>query len=194
MNGFPVTSLEPLTVYDPSGESAFKCDLDDFKVVLNDTTALYKALYPSYVALAEDLARELIERLIVDKGIPRRNFTNMASSGDVTDAVEGYVTLTPVEVWGNAILSTSGRDWSDVKSGKRGVVEAVTVRNLCAHGIPVFNSKALNRISAAAGRTIGLKEGDLITLDKKCFTHYTAVLRSFARVMADGVTNLPDVR
>ncbi|MBB4276032.1 hypothetical protein [Rhizobium mongolense] len=70
----------------------------------------------------------------------------------------------------------------------------MTVRNLCAHGITVFNCKAITRVTTAAGRNIALKEGDPIKLDKKRFTNYTATLRAFARALADGVTNLPDVK
>jgi hypothetical protein len=39
-----------------------------------------------------------------------------------------------------------------------------------------------------------LKEGDPIKLDKERFTNYMATLRAFARALADGVTNLPDVK
>ena len=66
VNDFPVTSEASLTVHDPSGDSGFKCGLDDFKTVLNDAEALYRTIYPSHVALVEDLARELVERLLVD--------------------------------------------------------------------------------------------------------------------------------
>lgn len=193
VNDFPVTSPAALTVHDPSGDSGFKCGLDDFKVVLNDNEVLYRTMFPSYVALTEDLARELVERLVTDKGVPRSTFSNLPSTGDLTDAAERYVSITAVEAWGEAILKAGSRDWSNVKSGKRGVVEAITVRNLCAHGIPVFNRTAVNRIRAAAGRSIAIKEGDPIRLDKRKFTTYTATLRAFARTLADAVTNLPDV-
>ena len=99
-----------------------------------------------------------------------------------------------MEVWGDAILKAGGRDWSGIKGGKRARSSSSTVRNLCAHGIPVFNRKAINRVTTAAGRNIALKEGDPIKLDKKRFTNYTATLRAFARALADGVTNLPDVK
>jgi len=194
VNDFPVTSESPLTIYDPSGDSGFKCDLGDFKHVLNDDEALYRTVFPSYVALTEDLARELVERLVTDKGIGRAHFAGMPTTGDLADAAERYVTGSAVEMWGEAILQVGSRDWSAIKGGKRGVVEAVTVRNLCAHGIPVFNRKAINRISAAAGRKLALNEGDLIKLDKKRFTTYTATLRAFARVLADAVTSLPDAK
>ncbi|WP_074060313.1 hypothetical protein [Rhizobium etli] len=70
----------------------------------------------------------------------------------------------------------------------------MTVRNLCARGITVFIRKAITRVTTAAGRNIALKEGGPIKLDKKRFTNYTATLRAFARALADGVTNLPDVK
>ena len=188
VNDFPVSSPSPLIVHDPSGDSGFKCDLDDFKQVLNDGEALYRAIFPNYVALIEDLARELVERLIADKAIARSHLPGMKAG----DTAEHYVTNVAVEVWGEAILKAGGRDWSASKGGKRAIVEAVTVRNLCAHGIPVFNQKAINRIAMAAGRSITLKDGDPIKLDKKRFTAYTATLRAFARLMADSVTSLPD--
>lgn len=193
VNDFPVTSPSELTVYDPSGDSGFKCGLDDFKTVLNDSEVLYRTIFPSYVALTEDLARDLIERMLTDKGVARSQFTAMPQAGDVADAAERYVTTTAVEAWGEAILRAGSRNWGDVKGGKQGVVEAVTVRNLCAHGIPVFNRKAINRIAAAGGNGSGIKEGDPITLDKKKFLTHTANLRAFARVLSDAVTNMPDV-
>lgn len=192
VNDFPVSSVSQLIVHDPSGDSGFKCEIDDFKQVLNDGEALYRTLFPSYVALIEDLARELVERLVAEKGVARQAFAGM-KPGELADAAERYVTEVAVEVWGEAILKAGGRDWSAIKGGKCAVVEAVTVRNLCAHGVPVFNRKAINRIKAAAGRAIPLKEGDVIKLDKKHFTAYTATLRTFARLLADSATNLPDV-
>ena len=63
VNDFPVTSPAELTVHDPSGDSQFKCGLDDFKLVLNDDEVLYRTIFPSYVALTEDLARDLIARI-----------------------------------------------------------------------------------------------------------------------------------
>lgn len=188
VNEFPVSSLSPLILHDPSGDSGFKCDLDDFKQVLNDREALYRTIFPNYVALTEDLARELIDRLIADKGIARTHFAGMK----VGDSAEHYVANVATEVWGEAILKAGGRDWTGIKGGKRAVVETVTVRNLLSHGIPVFNQKAINRITAAAGRKIALKDGDPIKLDKKRFAEYTATLRAFARALADSVTNLPD--
>lgn len=194
VNDFPVTSASSLTVHDRSGESGFKCDLDEFKGVLNDSEVLYRTIFPSYVALTEDLARELAEKLLRAKGIRRNVFPGMPATGDAADAAELWVTGTAVEVWGDAILRCGARNWSGIEGGKRAVVEAITVRNLCAHGIPVFNRKAVNRMEAAAGRKIAIKEGDPIRLDKKKFVAYTSTLRAFARSLADAATNLPDVK
>jgi hypothetical protein len=69
----------------------------------------------------------------------------------------------------------------------------VTASNLCVHKVQTIDRKAITRVTTAAGRNIALKEGDPIKLDKKRFTNCTATLRAFARALADGVTNLPDV-
>lgn len=192
VDGFPITAEGALTVRDPSGESNFRCDLDDFRAVLADGEALYRTVFPAHVALVEDLARELVERLVSAKGAERSIFAGMPSTGDLADDAERYVTATPVEQWGEAILRAGGRGWRSFKGGKRGVVEAVTVRNLCAHGIPVYNRKAVNRIALAGARPAPPVEGDPISLDKPGFTSRVSTLRLFARAMADGVTSLPD--
>ncbi len=192
VNDFPVSSAASLVIHDPSGDSGFKCDLDDFKNVLNDGQALYRTLFPTYVALIEDLGRELVERLVTEKGLARTRFPGM-KAGEAAEAAESYVTGVAMEVWGDAILRAGGRNWSALKGDKRAVVEAVTVRNLCAHGVPVFNRKAVNRIAAAAGRKAAPREGDPIKLDKKRFAAYTATLRAFARALADSVASLPDL-
>ncbi|AJR27130.1 hypothetical protein [Sphingobium sp. YBL2] len=74
------------------------------------------------------------------------------------------------------------------------MVEAVTVRNLCAHGIPVYNQKALNQLAAASTPSQKLPVlGDPIVLDRATFSRHVATLRGFARSLADSVANLPDV-
>jgi hypothetical protein len=193
VNEFPLSSTAPLIVHDPSGDTGFKCDLGDFKQVLNDGEMLYHTLYPTYVALIEDLARELIERLITEKGVARSKFPGL-KAGDAVEAAEAYVMSVPVEAWADVILGAGGRDWSKLKGGKRAVVEAITVRNLCAHGVPVFNKKAINRIEAAPGTKAVPREGGPIRLDKKRFAAYTATLRTFARALADSVASLPDAQ
>ena len=194
VNGFPVTSSAPLVVEDPAG-SAFRCDLDDFVSVLNDNQQLYRVLFPSYVALAEDLARELIETLATSKGAALVCFPGIDSSVPIEEAAERWISDTPVEVWGAAILKSGDRGWSSFRGGRRGVVEAVTVRNLYAHGIPVFNRKAVNRLAAVSTQSQRLPNvGDQIILDRATFSRHLATLRAFSRAMAHGVANLPDVR
>ena len=192
VTGFPVSADAPLIIRDPSADSNFRCDLDEFKRTLDDEAALYRILFPSYVGLVEDLGRELVERLIFDKGLPRSAFPGLASTGDLADAAEMYITGVAIEVWGDAILVAGNRDWSSIKGGKRAVVQAITVRNLLAHGLPAFNQKAVNRIAAAAGRRIALEPGDPVSLNKKKFASYTSTLRTFARLLADAVSKLPD--
>ena len=192
VNSFPITSTAPLLMTDPSG-SAFKCDLTDFTAVLNDVQQLYRVLFPSYVALVEDLGRELVETACILKGAPRTAFVGLDAVAPIDSAAEHWVTGAPVEVWGAALLKVGGRNWSSLKGGRRGVVEAVTVRNLCAHGIPVYNQKAINRLAAASTPSQKLPAlGEPIVMDRATFTRRVANLRGFARSIADGVANLPD--
>lgn len=185
----PFTKTFDLVVKDPSKESGFKCSYDEFVTSLNDDTQLYRVLFPAYVGLVEDLARELIENLLINHNYQRTQFSNMPTTGDLTDAVRQFVISTQVEYWGDVILTSGSRSWSDVPDGKAGVVEAIVVRNLCAHGEPAFNNKAANRIIAAnPGTTI--KANDLIKLDKTSFKRHLTVLRGFARTMSDAVSNI----
>lgn len=192
VNGFPVTSTAPLAMTDPAG-SAFKCDLADFTAVLNDDQQLYRVLFPSYVALVEDLGRELVETAHTKKAVQRTAFAGLDTAAPIDLAAEQWITGTPVEAWGAAILKLTNPGWSSVKGGRRGVVEAVTVRNLCAHGIPVYNQKALNRLAAASTPSQKLPGlGDPIVLDQATFSRHVATLRGFARALAASVANLPD--
>ncbi|MBD3831961.1 MAG: hypothetical protein IE910_01200 [Brevundimonas sp.] len=193
VNSFPVTSTAPLVMTDPAG-SAFKCDLADFTSVLNDDQQLYRVLFPSYVALVEDLARELVETAHTLKEIPRTAFVGLDASAPIDLAAENWITGAPVEAWGAALLKVGNRNWSGLKGGRRGVVEAVTVRNLCAHGVPVYNQKALNRLAAVSTPSQTLPAlGDPIVMDRTAFTRHVANLRGFARSIADGVANLPNI-
>lgn len=192
VNGFPITSTAPLVMTDPAG-SAFKCDLTDFTAVLNDDQQLYRVLFPSYVALVEDLGRELVETAHIKKAVQRTAFAGLDTVAPIDLAAEQWITSTPVEAWGAAILKLTNPGWSSVKGGRRGVVEAVTVRNLCAHGIPVYNQKALNRLAAASTPSQKLPGlGDPIVLDQATFSRHVATLRGFARALAASVANLPD--
>lgn len=189
VNGFPVVSDTPLVVEDNSRGSGFRCQLDEFKIALNDEQQLYRVLLPAYVALIEDLARDVTCSLLGGKQVARSQFTGMSSCGSIDEAAERWIADAAVELWGELILDQGGRDWSSIKGGKRAVVRTVTVRNLCAHGIPVYNQKAVNRIGAAAGTAPIPAAGDAIVLDRPAFYDHVATLRAFGRVLSDAVTN-----
>jgi hypothetical protein len=146
------------------------------------------------VALVEDLGRELVETLHTQAGIHRTAFAGLDPAAPIEQAAEHWITGTPVEAWGATILKLGGRGWSSFKGGRRGVVDAVTIRNLCAHGIPVYNQRALNRLTAASTTSQKLPAlGEPIVLDRASFSRHVATLRGFARSMADGVANKPSV-
>lgn len=192
LDGFPVTSESQLTVFDPSGETGFKCDLAEFKQIFSDEQVLYRTLIPSYVALIEDHARDLIEIMINKKGIKVQRFAGLTPTGDLDVAISHYVTATSIEIWGSVIFKEGGRDWSKVKGGKYAVVKAAVVRNLLAHGVSSFNERAVNRLSEAATSTQKLKLGDPLIVDRTAFKGHVATLKSYGRLLSDAVANLPD--
>jgi hypothetical protein len=84
--------------------------------VLNDGQQLYRVLFPSYVALVEDLGRELVETLHTGKGIPRTAFVGLDAAAPIDQAAEHWITATPVEAWGATVLKLGGRKWSNFKA------------------------------------------------------------------------------
>jgi uncharacterized membrane protein YoaK (UPF0700 family) len=79
--------------------------------------------------------------------VKRSAFAGMDTAAPIEQAAEHWITGTPVEAWGAVVLKLGGRGWSGFKGGRRGVVEAVTVRNLCAHGIYGITKTAKSRRS-----------------------------------------------
>jgi hypothetical protein len=139
------------------------------------------------------MARDLVAELANRKGVKPSAFPGLDASLPIEDAAEEWLIRSPIEVWGTAILTVGGRAWADLTDEKRGVVEAVTVRNLYAHGMPVFSQRAVNRLAAASTTQKVPSVGDKLVLDQAAFVRHVANLRSFGRLMADGVTNLPNV-
>ena len=92
-----------------------------------------------------------------------------------------FETDSQIEAWGTNFLKLGGMDWSGITGGKSGVVEAVTLRNLTAHGLRRVNARAFNRM-VAAGCSEGLwPSGVEVILDKAIFEKLVRSLRSFAR-------------
>lgn len=189
----PITDKGGATIKDPSGDSKFQCSFDDFLMTLKDEEQIYKVILPSYVALLEEHARNLIEELIVKKGVPASTFNNTATPKGVTQPpdqiAESYILTTPVEVWGKIILKTGSRDWSDFDGGLLILVEAFVVRNLIAHGLNSFNDTAFNRLNNVSPPRV--TTGQKVTLNKVIFQEYLATMRAFARCLAGAVERIP---
>jgi hypothetical protein len=58
-----------------------------------------------------------------------------------------------IEDWGARLLSTTGRDWSEVKGGLAGAVEVAVVRNAFAHGSREIDKAARTRLLHAGAQT-----------------------------------------
>jgi hypothetical protein len=67
-----------------------------------------------------------------------------------------------IEEWGARLLSTTDRDWTDVKGGLAGAVEVALARNAFAHGARSIDAAARARLLAAGGPVRPL--GSVVTL------------------------------
>lgn len=186
LQGLPVTSASELVIRDPSKESDFKCSFEDFVTILNDGQQLYKVLLPAYVSLIEDLGRDLVEKLVTEKGVDRSYFKGMPGTGPVEEACAAYLTRVQVETWGEAILKLDKRSWDSFKGGKGAVVSAVVVRNLCAHGLRSYTPKAVKRLVEAGAAPVEI--GAPVVLDKQAFRLHVRTLSAFGTCLAGSVT------
>lgn len=184
----PIRDRGDAIIKDPSGDSKFQCSFDDFLGTLKKEEQLYKVVLPSYVALLEEHARNLIEYLILNRNVSASSFNSIATQSPDQTA-ESYILNTGVEVWGAVILKTGDRDWSDVDGGLPILVEAFAVRNLISHGLYSFNEKAINRLKNVGVPRVAL--GEQISLNKVKFHEYLATMRAFARALAGAVEGAP---
>ncbi|MCB9492405.1 MAG: hypothetical protein H6674_10115 [Dehalococcoidia bacterium] len=94
-----------------------------------------------------------------------------------------------IESWASDLLAEVSRDWSGVKEGKAGAVEASIVRNAFAHGIAAYDTSMVNRYTNVQ-LPAPWQVGDPVVIDFDRLEELRARLRSLARVLGDGMTNL----
>jgi hypothetical protein len=70
--------------------------------------------------------------------------------------------LAGIEDWGARLIASSGHDWTDVKGGLAGIVEAAVARNAFAHGSRTIDRVARARLLAAGAKARPV--GSLVTL------------------------------
>jgi hypothetical protein len=111
----------------PAHEGHYTVPLNKHIDALDDAETLHASVLVHSYALAESA---VADRLTID---PR-------SCGGIED-------------WGARLLSTTGRDWSEVKGGLAGAVEVAVVRNAFAHGTREIDTAATKRLLHAGART-----------------------------------------
>lgn len=181
----PIDNPDTVLVKDPVQGGSFTCSLSEYKQAINNTNLLYSMLLASYAGLIEEHGRNLIEYAITTKNIQRAAFPNLHASDPIEEAAENYIRSAPIEAWGTKFLALKGWGWSDVDGGQAGVVEAIAIRNLTAHGLTEVNTTAFNRMMAAGCPSSLWSIGQRVSLDRSTFERLLQSLRAFGRKLSD---------
>jgi len=175
----PIRERDAVTLVRPEGGSKFACPGSSFLPILEDRHTIASLLILSSYALIEAHVDDVLEHMAAS-GITSIQLVNDYRSGLFT--AQQFCSRGGVETWGQTLLSSLGRDWSEVLDGKAGAVEVATVRNAIAHGKKHVDQSMINRVNNANG-TLPWGLGDAITLNLALTRIYRDRLRSFARVV-----------
>ncbi len=105
------------------------------------------------------------------------------------EMIESHLLKGGVEAWADVIIKKLKQNWSDVYGGKAGLVEVSLMRNAIAHGVRSMNQSMLD---AAVARSAALpfQAGQAITISFELLNEYRGRLRSFCRVLSDGLVHV----
>ena len=105
---------------------------------------------------------------------------------DEQDEVDKIELKGGIKSWANDLLRGTGQSWSQVYGGRKGLVEVSIVRNALAHGYSKVTPHLLAR-AAASGCSIPFAVGEPISIDFALLHEYRGRMRSFCRIISDGV-------
>ena len=104
------------------------------------------------------------------------------------EMIESHLLKGGVEAWADVSIRKLKQNWVDVYGGKAGLVEVSLLRNAIAHGVRSMNQSMLD---AAVARSAALpfQAGQAITISFELLNEYRGRLRSFCRVLSDGLVH-----
>ncbi len=108
------------------------------------------------------------------------------------DAAHAFVTAATlvggVDVWGERLMRDVGQSWDQVFGGKVGLVEVSIMRNAIAHGLEHMPCEMLEN-ARNRGASLPLLAGDPIRLTFDQLHEYRGRIRSFCRIIGDGIVH-----
>jgi hypothetical protein len=177
-------SAETELVHSESG-SSFKALLVDHLARIANGEDLHKMALLRYYGAFETFTR--FADYIISSGdfaLVRRPLVV-----DEIEAIESLQLKGGVEAWTDMIIKQLRQNWSDVYGGMAGLVEVSLMRNAIAHGVRQMNQNMLD--SAIARRTtLPFQTGQAITISFELLNEYRGRLRSYCRVLSDGLVHI----
>ena len=178
---------DKITVADATGRTKYRASLPNHIASVGDTHLLCTLVLLRSYGLFEAHVRFTLEQLHAKGLIPAGSpvFSGASAPADQAKAIEKFTRRSGVEAWGQPFLDAVGRAWSDVHTGRRGLVEVATIRNALAHGQQVVSQEMVNR-TANYGGTLPWALGASVELDPGMTDRFRDRLRSVLRVSSNG--------
>ena len=94
-----------------------------------------------------------------------------------------------IEAWADTALKNVMQKWDDVYGGKAGLVEVSLIRNAVTHGVHRMTKDILDAAEKRNTR-LPFAIGDDLVVSFELLNEYRGRLRSFCRIVSDGLVHL----
>ena len=182
----PIANKDKVDIIRSTGPYSFQTTGLTYEKILDDRHVLSSVVLLNSYALVEEHVRKLYSALEMD---PKANTSLLVQFRSGANSINGVLASGGIEAWATKILDDLSRTWTDVESGRAGIVEAATVRNGIAHGESEVTQPMINRVSAVGG-TLPWGLGFPIKLNIALLKEYRHRLRSFSRVIEHAAEQL----
>ena len=165
--------------------SIYETNLHDHITTLKDTDILYQmALIKSYDLM--ELHAKMVRYISENKKwhLLSGNLSTEEQKELETMRLEGGI-----EAWSQKLMRYLFQDWSRVYKGQTGLIEIAKVRNLLVHGYTHVPAMAV-REAQAQEIPFPFAPEQRIAIDFPCLHEYRGRIRSFCRILGDGVVHL----
>lgn len=105
------------------------------------------------------------------------------------DCVDAIELKNGVESWADRLIEMTGQSWEQVYGGKAGLVELAVFRNALMHGYTRVSSYLVEKARKRGGGMFPINQGSPLAMDFALLHEYRGRIRSFCRILGDGVVH-----
>jgi len=163
----------------------FEANLDDHLLTIGDTDVFCSLILLRSVGLMENQSKYV--RYIVSNN--RFDLLDNSLNEDLWNSILSERLDGGIEAWSEHLMQSVHQDWNQVYSGKSGLVEVSIVRNALAHGY-LTATKYLCDTAEARGAKLPFSVGERIGLSFALLHEYRGRIRSFCRIIMDGLVHM----